>query len=150
MSAIERILACMTAPDRTGSQIDHLNFGVADLAASAVFYGAALAPLGITEIMRVPHLPEANQLAMIAFGWAEVKPFFWIVDAGPDTAIGPHTHLAFTAADRAAVDAFHIAALAAGAIELRPPGMQPEYHASYYGSFVRDLNGIDLEAVCHH
>lgn len=139
----------MTNVDRTGSQIDHLNIGVADLAASAEFYGAALAPLGITEIMRVPHTPEANQLAMIAFGWDRVKPFFWIVDA-PGSAIGPHTHLAFSAADRATVDAFHAAALSAGAIELRPPGLQPEYHATYYGSFVRDLNGIDLEAVCHH
>lgn len=93
--------------------------------------------------------PEANQLAMIAFGWANVKPFFWIVDA-PGSAIGPHTHLAFSAPDRATVDAFHAAALSAGAVELRPPGLQPEYHATYYGSFVRDLNGIDLEAVCHH
>ncbi len=105
----------MTNTDRTGSQIDHVNIGVDDLAASAEFYGAALAPLGITEIMRVPH-----------------------------------THLAFSAPDRASVDAFHAAALSAGAIELRPPGLQPEYHATYYGSIVRELNGIDLEAVCHH
>lgn len=140
----------MTTPDRTGSQIDHINFGVADLFASAEFYGAALAPLGITEIMRVPNTPEANQLAMIAFGWAAVKPFFWIVDAGPEARIGPHTHLAFSADDRSVVDAFHAAALGAGAVELRAPGLQPEYHATYYGSFVRDLNGIDLEAVCHH
>lgn len=137
----------MTSPDRTGSQIDHLNFGVSDLQASAEFYRGALAPLGITEIMRVP--PGAEQLAMIAFGWAHVKPFFWIVDA-PGSQVGPHTHLAFSAPDRATVDAFHDAALAAGATELRSPGIQPEYHATYYGSFVRDLNGIDLEAVCHH
>lgn len=137
----------MTSPDRTGSQIDHLNFGVSDLQASAEFYRGALAPLGITEIMRVP--PGAEQLAMIAFGWAHVKPFFWIVDA-PGSQVGPHTHLAFSAPDRATVDAFHDAALTAGATELRPPGLQPEYHATYYGSFVRDLNGIDLEAVCHH
>lgn len=137
----------MTSLDRTGSQIDHLNFGVHDLAASAEFYSAALEPLGITEIMRVPVGPD--QLAMIAFGWAAVKPFFWIVDA-PGSRIGPHAHLAFSAPDRASVDAFHVAALAAGATELRAPGLQPEYHATYYGSFVRDLNGIDLEAVCHH
>ncbi|OZC57545.1 hypothetical protein CH267_08630 [Rhodococcus sp. 06-621-2] len=137
----------MTSLDRTGSQIDHLNFGVHDLAASAEFYSAALESLGITEIMRVPVGPD--QLAMIAFGWAAVKPFFWIVDA-PGSRIGPHTHLAFSAPDRATVDAFHVAALAAGATELRAPGLQPEYHATYYGSFVRDLNGIDLEAVCHH
>ncbi|MBY6413543.1 VOC family protein [Rhodococcus sp. BP-252] len=136
----------MTTPDRSGSQIDHLNVGVSDLSASAAFYGAALAPLGITEIMRVP--AGTDQLPMIAFGWADRKPFFWIVDA-PGAQIGPHTHLAFTAADHDTVDAFHVAALAAGAVELRPPGLQPEYHASYYGAFVRDLNGIDLEAVCH-
>lgn len=124
-----------------------MNFGVHDLAASAEFYSAALESLGITEIMRVPVGPD--QLAMIAFGWAAVKPFFWIVDA-PGSRIGPHTHLAFSAPDRATVDAFHVAALAAGATELRAPGLQPEYHATYYGSFVRDLNGIDLEAVCHH
>ncbi|MGV8875467.1 MAG: VOC family protein, partial [Rhodococcus sp. (in: high G+C Gram-positive bacteria)] len=106
MSAIGAMLKNMTNTDRTGSQIDHLNIGVTDLAASAAFYGAVLAPLGITEIMRVPHTPEANQLAMIAFGWADRKPFFWIVDA-PGSAIGPHTHLAFTAADHAEVDAFH-------------------------------------------
>jgi catechol 2,3-dioxygenase-like lactoylglutathione lyase family enzyme len=139
-----------SAPDRSGSQIDHLNIGVARFEESAAFYRAALAPLGIDELIRVPHVPQADQLAMIAFGWPEVKPFFWIVDAGPSAVVGPHTHLAFTAADRATVDAFHAAALAAGARELRAPGLQPEYHETYYGAFVRDLNGIDLEAVCHH
>ncbi|SNT43199.1 VOC family protein [Rhodococcoides kyotonense] len=137
----------MTTPDHSGSQIDHLNIGVADLDASADFYRAALAPLGITEIMRVP--PGPDQLTMIAFGWADRKPFFWIVDA-PGSRIGPHTHLAFTAGSHDEVDAFHAAAVSAGAVELRPPGLQPEYHAEYYGAFVRDLNGIDLEAVCHH
>ncbi|WNV88288.1 VOC family protein [Umezawaea sp. Da 62-37] len=129
-----------------GSQIDHLNIAVPDLSGSARFYEAALAPLGITKVLDVPADPAADQLAMVGLGWGDRKPFFWLVENG---AVGAGVHLAFTASSHAEVDAFHAAAVAAGATSLREPGLQPEYHADYYGAFVSDPNGIDLEAVCH-
>jgi catechol 2,3-dioxygenase-like lactoylglutathione lyase family enzyme len=134
-------------PEFAGSGIDHLNLPVADLAASVAFYEPVLATLGISTLIVAPEGP--GQKAMHAFG-IHPKPFFWLVQSGTD---GPRydedTHVAFTAADRATVDAFHTAALAAGATTLRPPGVWVEYHPSYYGAFVSDPNGVNLEAVCH-
>lgn len=136
--------------DLSGSLIDHVNVPVSDLAAAVAFYEAALAPLGITTLLRVPATPGADQKAMHAFG-AGRKPFFWLVQSDPGEQ--PHydadTHVAFTATDRAAVDAFYEAALAAGGSSLREPGVWPEYHAGYYGAFVADLDGINVEAVHH-
>ncbi|GAB3602900.1 VOC family protein [Kineococcus gypseus] len=133
----------------TGSMIDHLNLPVGDLPRAVRFYEAALAPLGIGTLLRVPASPERDQKAMHAFG-AGRKPFFWLVESGGE---GPRydadTHVAFTAADRASVDAFHAAALAAGATSLRPPGVWAEYHAGYYGAFVSDPDGVNVEAVHH-
>ncbi len=130
----------------SGSQLDHLNIAVADLAGSARFYEASLAPLGITKVLDVPADPAADQLAMIGLGWKDRKPFFWLVENG---TAGTNTHIAFTADSRAQVDAFYEAALGAGATPLRPPGIHAEYHAGYYGAFVTDLNGVSLEAVRH-
>jgi hypothetical protein len=73
------------------------------------------------------------------------KPFFWITEGSP----GGGTHLAFVAETRAQVDAFHAAALKAGATDNGKPGLRPHYHPDYYGAFVIDLNGVNLEAVCH-
>lgn len=135
--------------DLAGSRIDHLNLPVRDLPRAVAFYEAALAPLGIVTLLAVPATPAAQQKAMHAFG-VHPKPFFWLVEGGrEDHAYDEDTHVAFTADDRATVDAFHAAALAAGGTTLRPPGVWAEYHADYYGAFVRDPEGVNVEAVCH-
>lgn len=132
-----------------GSRLDHLNLPVRDLPRAVAFYEAALAPLGIVTLIAVPAVPAADQKAMHAFG-VHPKPFFWLVDGGlDDYRYDEDTHVAFTADDRAIVDAFHAAALAAGGTTLRPPGVWAEYHADYYGAFVRDPEGVNVEAVCH-
>ena len=130
--------------DRSGSQIDHLNVAVPDLDRAAAFYEPVLATLGIVRILTVPAVDA--QLPMVGFGWARRKPFFWLLAPG---TVGTGMHLAFTAEDRAAVDAFHRAALGHGATEELPPAVHPEYHDHYYGGFVPDPHGISLEAVCH-
>jgi catechol 2,3-dioxygenase-like lactoylglutathione lyase family enzyme len=124
--------------------IDHIELTVADYGASRAFYAEALRPLGIERVMEVA--PKQG-----ATGWAcgfgsDGKPFFWI---GEGAAVDHGCHVAFAAATRAEVDAFHAAALAAGARDNGSPGLRPQYHANYYGAFVRDLNGWNLEAVCH-
>jgi catechol 2,3-dioxygenase-like lactoylglutathione lyase family enzyme len=120
-------------PDFTGSLIDHLNIAVPDLPRSLTFYEP------------VPADPAAGQLEMHGFG-RHPKPFFWLV---ADGAVGSNMHLAFTADDRATVRAFYDAALAAGGRSLLEPGQRPEYHADYYGAFVLDPDGVNVEAVCH-
>lgn len=124
--------------------IDHMGVSVRDYQASKRFYAAALAPLGIVEIMEVT--PEQNPT-----GWAcgygkDGKPFFWIGE-GERTDEG--LHFAFAVETRAEVDAFHAAALAAGATDNGPPGLRTIYHPTYYAAFVRDPNGFNVEAVCH-
>lgn len=132
-------------PDFTGSQIDHLNVGVPDLRRSLAFYAPVLESLGIVEVLTVDADPVNDQLEMHGFGWAH-KPFFWLVENG---TVGSGMHLAFTAKDRATVRLFYDVALAAGATSLLEPGLRPEYQPDYYGAFVLDPDGINLEAVCH-
>ncbi|WP_018334901.1 VOC family protein [Actinomycetospora chiangmaiensis] len=127
------------------AHVDRLNLPVVDLARSVAFHTAVLAPLGIEPLIAVPTAP--GQKAMQAFG-VHPKPFFWLVEVGPGVTYDD-THLAFTAPDHTTVDAFHAAALDAGATTLRAPGLQPEYHADYYGAFVSTPDGTNLEAVCH-
>lgn len=117
--------------------IDHLGLVVANYAVSVTFYRQALAPLGYGLV------EEAGDHA--GFG-PPGRPLFWLRE-GPQ----PHTavHVAFVAADRDAVDAFHTAALAAGAINNGGPGLRPLYHPNYYGAFVLDPDGNNIEAVCH-
>ena len=121
--------------------IDHIGLNVADYERSKAFYLAALAPLGYELCMEIP---EAGPHA--GFG-AGGKPDFWITQGS--TATAP-VHLAFGAKDRAMVRAFYGAALAAGASDNGPPGLRPDYHPNYYGAFVLDPDGHNLEAVCHH
>ena len=119
--------------------LSHLSIQCADVAASAAFYDAVLAPLGGTRVMDFG--------AVIGFG----------VPPNPDFWIGPRTtgegfrecHIAFDAATRADVRAFFDAAVAAGAEVLHEPRAWPEYHPGYYGAFVRDPDGNNVEAVCH-
>jgi catechol 2,3-dioxygenase-like lactoylglutathione lyase family enzyme len=117
--------------------IDHTGLAVADVALSKAFYRAALAPLGYQLLM------EWEQFA--GFGVAP-KPDFWI---GQDTPNKPPIHVAFRAETREQVDAFYKAALAAGGRDNGAPGPRPHYHANYYGAFVLDPDGHNIEAVCH-
>jgi catechol 2,3-dioxygenase-like lactoylglutathione lyase family enzyme len=119
--------------------LDHISIQCADVASSAAFYDAVFAPLGASRIMDFG--------VVIGFGVGG-KPEFWI---GPqNTGNGfRETHLAFTASDRATVRAFYDAAIAAGAESLHEPRVWPEYHPNYYGAFVRDPDGNNVEAVCH-
>lgn len=135
-------------PDRSGSRIDHLNLAVPDLAAAVAFYEPTLASIGIVLMLRIPANAAPNQpTAMVGFGLADVKPYFWLIDGG---TVGTNMHLAFTVDTREDVATFYAAALAAGASSLLEPAVHPEYHDDYYGGFVTDPHGINLEAVCHH
>jgi catechol 2,3-dioxygenase-like lactoylglutathione lyase family enzyme len=119
--------------------LDHLSIQCADVARSAAFYDAVLAPLGGRRLMDFGEV--------IGYG-VDPKPDFWL---GP-RATGEgfrESHIAFAAPDRAAVRAFFEAALAAGAEPLHEPRVWPEYHPNYYGAFVRDPDGNNVEAVSH-
>lgn len=124
--------------------IDHLGISVPDYAASRDFYLKALAPLGIGVVMSVPKEQSGRASDFAGFG-SDRKPFFWI-----SQGVASHgMHLCFTAKSRAEVDGFYEAALAAGARDNGPPGIRAHYHPNYYGAFVIDINGVNLEAVCH-
>jgi catechol 2,3-dioxygenase-like lactoylglutathione lyase family enzyme len=119
--------------------LDHLAIQCTDVAASAAFYDVVLAPLGGKRLMDFGEF--------IGFG-VEPKPDFWI--GLQTTGEGfRESHIAFAAADRATVRAFFDAAVGAGAEVLHEPRLWPEYHPSYYGAFVRDPDGNNVEAVCH-
>jgi catechol 2,3-dioxygenase-like lactoylglutathione lyase family enzyme len=123
--------------------LDHLGLTVADMAAALGFYDRALAPLGIARVMAfggTDDQPEA-----VGYG-TPARPFFWL--AAGATPTGP-VHVAFAAADQAAVRAFHAAALAAGGRDNGAPGLRPEYHPTYFGAFVLDPDGRNIEAVHH-
>ena len=119
--------------------LDHLSIQCADTAKSAAFYDAVLATVGSARIM------DFGQV--VGYG-RDGKPSFWI---GAQTTGGDNreVHIAFAAGDRAAVRAFFDAAVATGAEVLHEPRVWPEYHPNYYGAFVRDPDGNNVEAVCH-
>ena len=119
--------------------LDHLGIQCSDLQASASFYDAVLAPLGGVRVMDFD----------VAIGYGvPPMPDFWIsaLESGDGFR---ESHVAFAAPDRAAVRAFFDAAVAAGAEVLHEPRVWPEYHPGYYGGFVRDPDGNNVEAVCH-
>ena len=118
--------------------VDHVGYGVSDYQRSKMFFEQALAPLGITLLMEV-------QEAAAGFG-KEGKPFFWIEMHRPGVT---QVHVAFDAEDRATVDAFHRAALEAGGTDNGAPGVREIYHPDYYGAYVLDPDGNNIEAVCH-
>jgi catechol 2,3-dioxygenase-like lactoylglutathione lyase family enzyme len=128
--------------------IDHIGFAVRDIGRARAFYQKALAPLGIAALVDIT--PEqSGSGAHVGFG-AAGKAFFWI-DAGEAPGRGPGRgmHVAFAAPDRATVDAFYHAALLAGGADNGGPGLRPYYHPNYYGGFVLDLDGHNIEAVCY-
>ena len=126
--------------------LDHIGFSVSDLGRSKAFYERALAPLGIVKIMEIT-VEQTGDNGHVGFGDGG-KPYFWIGDRA-DAALTAPLHVAFVAADRAAVDAFHQTALAAGGRDNGAPGLRAHYHPSYYGAFVLDPDGHNIEAVCH-
>jgi catechol 2,3-dioxygenase-like lactoylglutathione lyase family enzyme len=124
--------------------IDHLGLSVSDYEAAKAFYAKALAPLDYSLIMEVTK-EQTGHAAAAGFG-ADGKPDFWIDGKG---AMNKPVHVAISAKDRATVDAFYKAAMAAGGRDNGPPGLRPHYHANYYGAFVLDPDGHNIEAVCH-
>jgi catechol 2,3-dioxygenase-like lactoylglutathione lyase family enzyme len=124
--------------------LDHIGFPVSDFARSKGFYLAALKPLGYGLVMEVT--PEMTGTGDSACGFGAGKPDFWI---GTGAALKGRVHVAFVAKKRADVDAFYHAAIAAGAKDNGAPGLRPMYHENYYGAFVIDPDGHNVEAVCH-
>ena len=118
--------------------IDHIGLTVSDYAKSKAFFEQALAPLGYRCLMEFG----------VFGGFGVERPDFWIV-AGRVQPSEPVTHVAFQASTPAEVDAFHEAALAAGGSDNGAPGLREQYHPTYYGAFVLDPDGNNVEAVCH-
>ena len=122
--------------------LDHIGIGVTDYQKAKAFYDRALAPLGITMVMEVTAAQTGHDDTA---GYGTDRPVFWF---GRKQHPAP-SHIAFTAGSRAVVDAFYKAALAAGGVDNGAPGLRPQYHANYYGAFVLDPDGHNIEAVCH-
>jgi catechol 2,3-dioxygenase-like lactoylglutathione lyase family enzyme len=120
------------------SMLDHVTIGVSNLTRAREFYDRALKPLGIEQLY-------TEGQSFLGYG-AEKKAFFWI---GARAVVTAGAHVAFTATDRATVDAFPAAALAVGGRDNGAPGLRPHYHRHYYSAFVLDPDGHNIEAVCH-
>lgn len=117
--------------------LDHVGYAVRNFVRSRAFYTAALAPLGIGVVM------EGEDWAMMG---RDGQPQFWFGVAGKPVN---YLHLAFAARSRAEVEAFYVAALAAGGTDNGAPGLRPHYSPDYYGAFVLDPDGLNIEAVTH-
>lgn len=124
--------------------IDHIGILVSNIARAIDFYLKALAPLGIVIVQEVS-TEETGGSPHVAFGRGQ-KPFFSLTEG--QGLSGP-LHIAFGAKSQPAVDAFYQAAIRAGGRDNGPPGLRPHYHAAYYAAFVLDLDGNNVEAVCH-
>ena len=124
--------------------IDHTGLKISDPVASRRFYEAALGPLGYKVLMEIP-VEYTGGRVVVGYG-VPPKPDFWVSQGKPEE---PRVHVAFRAESRAAVDAFYRAGLAAGGKDNGPPGPRPHYHQHYYGAFLLDPDGHNVEAVCH-
>jgi len=126
--------------------IDHIGIPVSDYPRSKAFYEQVLAAIGVSLVMEVT--PEQTGDGSWAAGFGrDQKPDFWI---GSDPrGVAAHTHVAFTVDNRSQVDAFHAAGIAAGGTDNGAPGLRPHYHPHYYGGFIIDPDGHNIEAVCH-
>jgi len=124
--------------------IDHTGISVSHPQHSQRFYDAALAPLGYRQLMEIPKEHTGGRV-VVGYGVAP-KADFWLAEGTPNE---PRIHIAFAATTRQQVDEFYRAALAAGGRDNGPPGPRPHYHESYYGAFVLDPDGHNIEAVCH-
>lgn len=124
--------------------IDHTGVNVSDYQKSRKFYQAALGAIGYDLLMEFPAAVTGS--ANVAGFGEGGKPDFWIIEGTPNK---PIIHVAFRVEDRTAVEAFHAAAMAAGGIDNGAPGIRAHYHPNYYGAFVLDPDGHNIEAVCH-
>ena len=125
--------------------LDHLGYNVSDMARSKAFYAAVLGALGY-RITRDFGVAVGFAVTEGAGKSSDAAGEFWIVQGEPSK---PGIHVAFSAATRSLVDAFHKAALAAGGTDNGAPGLRPQYHEHYYGAFIHDPDGYNIEAVCH-
>lgn len=123
--------------------IDHAGVAISNPEKTKKFYTAALAPLGYQLMVEAPKEHTGGR-AVVGYG-VPPKPDFWTHEAPPTDKV----HIALRADTRAQVDAFYAAAIAAGGTDNGPPGLRPNYHESYYGAFVLDPDGHNIEAVCH-
>jgi catechol 2,3-dioxygenase-like lactoylglutathione lyase family enzyme len=123
---------------------DHVGFAVSNLKTSKFFYDEALKPLGISIMFELT--PEMTGDPDSHYGYGAERPQFWI---GPGPKPPSSVHVAFAAKTRKLVDEFYKAALAVGGTDNGAPGLRPHYHEHYYGAFVRDPDGNNIEAVCH-
>ncbi|MCC6276335.1 MAG: VOC family protein [Oligoflexia bacterium] len=124
--------------------IDHIALQVSDLKKSQHFYDKALAALGYKRLMEVP---QEYEKGVLVFGWEDSNQTdFWISEGLRNE---PRLHIAFRADNHEQVDEFYRAALAAGGKDNGKPGLRPEYHENYYGAFILDPDGHNVEAVCH-
>ena len=123
--------------------IDHTGISVKDFEASKAFYDKVFAPLGAKLLYMVP---EQFTGGVKVGGYGREKPDFWLHE---NAETGPGRHYAFKARTHAEVDAFHEAGIAAGGRDNGKPGLRPHYHPNYYGAFVFDPDGNNVEAVCH-
>lgn len=124
--------------------IDHTGLSASDFAKSKAFYTAALKPLGYGLLMEFDE--KVTGTTKVAGFGVDGKPDFWISQGQPNR---PAIHVAFAAVDRKTVEAFYQAAIAAGGKDNGAPGLRPHYHPNYYGAFVLDPDGHNIEAVCH-
>lgn len=124
--------------------IDHTGVTVSDYSKSLAFYAAALGAIDMAKLMEIP-ASVTGHTDVAGFG-PQGKPEFWISRGTPNV---PPVHIAFRVDSRAAVDAFYRAAIAAGGRDNGPPGIRAHYHPDYYGAFVLDPDGHNIEAVCH-
>ena len=124
--------------------LDHIGFGVSDYDRAKAFYTQVLGELGYGIVMDVE--PPVHIGKACGFG-PEGKPAFWITDDGKTA---PHLHIAFLAPSREAVNRFYAKAMELGATDNGAPGIRTEYHPNYYGAFVLDHDGHNIEAVCHN
>jgi catechol 2,3-dioxygenase-like lactoylglutathione lyase family enzyme len=124
--------------------IDHTGVVVSDYQKSKQFYLSALTPIGYTLHMELP-ASVTGSVDVAGFG-EPAKADFWISNGNPNK---PPLHVAFRVANRGLVDAFYKAAIAAGGRDNGGPGVRPHYHPNYYGAFVLDPDGHNIEAVCH-
>lgn len=124
--------------------IDHIALQVSDFRRSQIFYDGALSPLGYKRLVKSP---KENRHGVLILGWGDsLETDFWISEGLRN---GPRLHIAFRAENRDQVDQFYRAALAAGGTDNGSPGLRPDYHQNYYGAYVLDPDGNNIEAVRH-